>query len=108
MLGNDDNSSIEINVNKGGNETSKGTVSIDISEYKALLKAKFDLEMVKDVLLNRAETDWSGNYLLWNCATTGIVFRYVMGDAYDKKLEELKELNNKKLEELSNNKEDGE
>lgn len=107
MLGNDDNS-IEINVNKGGNGTSKGTVSIDISEYKALLKAKFDLEMVKDVLLNRAETDWSENYLIWNGATTGIVFRYVMGDAYDKKLEELKELNSKKLEELLNNKEDGE
>lgn len=107
MLGNDDNSNIEINVNKGGNGTSKGTVSIDISEYKALLKAKFDLGMVKDVLLNRAETDWSGNYLIWNGVTTSIVLRYVMGDAYDKKLEELKELNNKKLEEL-NNKEDGE
>ena len=107
MLGNDDNS-IKINVNKGGNGMSEGTVLIDISEYKALLKAKFDLEMVKDVLLNRAETDWSGSYLAWNCATTGIVFRYVMGDAYDKKLEELKELNDKKLEELLNNKEDDE
>lgn len=107
MLGNDDNS-IKINVDKGGNGTSEGTVLIGISEYKALLKAKFDLEMVKDVLLNIAETDWSGNYLVWNGATASIVFRYVMGDAYDKKLEELKELDDKKLEELLNNKEDGE
>lgn len=96
MLGNDDNSNIEINVNKGGNVTSKGTVSIDISEYKALLKAKFDLEMVKDVLLNSAKTDWSGKYLAWSDVTTSVVFRYILGDAYDKKLEEL------------NNKEDGE
>lgn len=106
MLGNDDNSKIEINVNKGGNGMSEGTVSIDISEYKALLKAKFDLEMVKDVLFNRAETDWSGNYIVLNSVTTSIVLRYVMGDAYDKKLEELKELNNKKLEELLNKEED--
>lgn len=96
MLGNDDNSSIEINVNKGGNGTSKGTVSIDISEYKALLKAKFDLEMVKDVLLSRADTGWSGKYLTWSDETTSAVLRHIMGDAYDKKLKEL------------TNKEDGE
>lgn len=89
MLGNDDNSKIEINVNKGGNVMSEGSVSIDISEYKELLKVKFDLEMVKDVLLNRASTDWSGKYLTWSDATTSAVFRHVMGDAYDKKLEEL-------------------
>lgn len=76
------------------------------TEYKNLLKAKFVLEMVKDVLLTSASTDWSGKYLTWDDATTSAVFRYVMGDAYDKKLEELKELEDKKLEEL--NKEDGE
>lgn len=89
MLGNDDNSNIKINVNKGGNGTSKGTVTIDIGEYKTLLKAKFDLEMVKDVLLNGAKTDWSGKYLAWDDATTSSVLRHIMGDAYDKKLEEL-------------------
>lgn len=97
MLGNDDNSNIEINVNKGGNGTSKGTVSIDISEYKALLKAKFDLEMVKDVLLSKADISWSGKYLIWNDETTSAVLRHILGDAYDNKREELKS----KLEELS-------
>lgn len=64
-------------------------VQIATTEYKNLLKAKFDIEMAKDVLLNRAGTDWSGKYLTWNDATTSAVFRYIMGDAYDKKLEEL-------------------
>lgn len=77
-------------------------VQITRTEFENLLKAKFDLEMVKDVLLNMAKTDWTGNYLAWNDATTSAVVRYIMGDAYDKKLEEL---NKKKIEEL-NNKED--
>ncbi len=64
-------------------------VQIATAEYKNLLKAKLDLEMAKDVLLNRADTDWSGKYLTWNDATTSAVFRHIMGDAYDKKLEEL-------------------
>lgn len=84
----------------------ESTVRITRTEFENLLKAKFDLEMVKDVLLNRAKTDWTGNYLAWNDATTSAVLRHIMGDAYDKKLEELKELEDKKLEEL--NKEDGE
>lgn len=84
----------------------ENTVQITRIEFENLLKAKFDLEMVKDVLLSRAKTDWTENYLAWNDATTSAVLRHIMGDAYDKKLEELKELNNKKLEEL--NKEDGE
>lgn len=67
----------------------ENTVQITNTEYKNLLKAEFDLEMVKDVLLNMAGTDWSGKYLTWNDATTGAVFRRIMGDAYDKKLEEL-------------------
>ena len=64
-------------------------VQIATAEYKNLLKAKVHLEMAKDVLLNRAGTDWSGKYLTWNDATTSAVFRHIMGDAYDKKLEEL-------------------
>lgn len=64
-------------------------VQIATAEYENLLKAKFDLEMVKYVLLNRASTDWSGKYLIWNDATISAVFRHVMGDAYDKKLEEM-------------------
>lgn len=65
------------------------TVQIATAEYKNLLKAKFDLEMAKDVMLDRAGIDWSGKYLTWNDATTRAVFRYIMGDAYDRKLEEL-------------------
>lgn len=93
MLGNDDNS-IKINVGKGGNGMSEGTVSIKISELESLLKAKFDLEMVKDVLINRAQPDWTKEYLVWHDTTTSTVLRYIMGDAYDKKLAELKEKGN--------------
>lgn len=65
-------------------------VQITSTEYENLLKAKFDLEMVKDVLLNRASADWMGKYLVWNDETTSAVLRYIIGDEYDKKLEELK------------------
>lgn len=64
-------------------------VQITSAEFESLLKAKFDMEMVKDVLLNTAEIGWSGNYLVWTDKTTSTVLRYVMGDAYGKKLEEL-------------------
>lgn len=64
-------------------------VPITSTKYESLLKAKFDLETVKDVLINRADTDWSGKYLTWSDETTSAVLRHIMGDAYDKKLEEL-------------------
>ena len=64
-------------------------VQITRTELESLMKAKFDLEMVKDVLLNRAGLDWSRKYLAWSDETTNVVLRHVMGDAYDKKLEEL-------------------
>lgn len=64
-------------------------VQITRTEFENLLKAKFDLEMVKDVLLSRAGTDWSGKYLVWDGESTSAVLRHIMGDAYDRKLEEL-------------------
>lgn len=64
-------------------------VQITSTEYATLLKAKFDMEMVKDVLLNRASAGWTGKYLVWNDETTSAVLHYIMGDAYGKKLEEL-------------------
>lgn len=64
-------------------------VQITKDEFESLLKAKFDLEMVKDVLLNKASLDWSGKYLVWSDATTSDVLRYIIGDAYGKKLEAL-------------------
>lgn len=84
----------------------ENTIQITSSEFKSMLKTKFDLEMVKDVLLNRASLDWSKKYLVWSDETTSDVLRHIMGDAYDKKLEELKELEDKKLEELRNKEED--
>lgn len=74
----------------------KNMIQITIAEYKHLLKAKFDLEIVKDVLLNRASADWSRKYLVWSDGTASAIIRYIIGHEYDKKLEEL------------NNKEDGE
>lgn len=67
----------------------KNMVPITSTKYESLLKAKFDLETVKDVLINRAGIDWSGKYLTWSDETTSAVLRHIMGDAYDKKLEEL-------------------
>ena len=64
-------------------------VQITIAEYKHLLKAKFDMEIVKDVLLNRASADWSRKYLVWSDETTSAIIRYIIGHEYDKKIEEL-------------------
>lgn len=72
------------------------TVQLTRTEFENLLKARFDLIMVKDVLLNQASLAWTGKYLVWSDETTSALLRYIMGDAYDKKLEEL------------TNKEDGE
>lgn len=75
-------------------------VQITRTEFENLLKAKFDLEMVKDVLINRASTGWSGKYLAWSDETTSTIFKHILGDAYDKKLEELNkldELNSKEV-----------
>lgn len=77
-------------------------VQITKAEFESLLKAKFDMEMAKDVLLNRAKADWLGKYLVWNDTTTSAVLRHILGDAYDNKLEEL----NNNVEEL--NREDSE
>lgn len=74
----------------------ENTVQITSAEYENMLKTKFDLEVVKDVLLNMASLDWTGKYLVWRDESTSTILRYIMGDAYDKKLEEL------------NSKEDGE
>lgn len=71
------------------------TVQLTRTEFENLLKARFDLIMVKDVLLNQASLAWTGKYLVWSDETISTILRYIMGDAYDKKLEEL-------------NKEDGE
>ena len=67
----------------------ENTVQLTRTEFEYLLKARFDLIMVKDVLLNQASLAWTGKYLVWSDETTSALIRYIMGDAYDKKLEEL-------------------
>ena len=67
----------------------ENTVQLTRTEFENLLKARFDLIMVKDVLLNQASLAWTGKYLVWSDETTSAILRYIMGDAYDKKLEEL-------------------
>ena len=67
----------------------ENTVQITSAEYENMLKTKFDLEVVKDVLLNMASLDWTGKYLVWRDESTSTILRYIMGDASDKKLEEL-------------------
>lgn len=64
-------------------------VQVTRTEFENLLKAKLDMEMVKDVLLNQASLAWTGKYLVWSDETTSALLRYIMGDAYDKKFEEL-------------------
>ena len=67
----------------------ENTVQLTRTEFENLLKARFDLIMVKDVLLNQASLAWTGKYLTWSDETTSTILRYIMGDDYDKKLEEL-------------------
>jgi len=64
-------------------------VQLTRTEFEDLLKARFDLTMVKDVLLSGANASWSRKYLKWDDETTSAVLRHIIGDAYDKKLEEL-------------------
>ncbi len=68
----------------------ENTVQLTRTEFEYLLKARFDLIMVKDVLLNRAGLDWTGKYLVWSDESTSTILRYIIGDAYEKKVEELK------------------
>jgi len=102
MLGNDDNSNIEINVNKGGN--GKGTVSIDISEYKEILELAYKAAMLKEAILNAATLDFYGKRLYFGVdGEVATIFKCAFPSEYGSKLRELMD---KKKEEDS--KEDGE
>lgn len=105
MLGNDDNSNIEINVNKGGNGMSEGTVTIDISEYKQILELAYKAAMLKEAVLNAATLDFYGNDLYFGaCSEVGAILKYAFHSEYESKLRELKR--NQKTAKPS--KEDGE
>ena len=92
MLGNDDNSSIEINVNKGGNGMSEGTVSIDISEYKEILELAYKAAMLKEAVLNTATLDFLGQELYFGgVSEVATIFKYAFPSEYERKLCELRD-----------------
>ena len=90
MLGNDDNSNIEINVNKGGNGTSEGTVSIKISEYKEILELAYKAAMLKEAILNAATLDFYGKRLYFGVdGEVATIFKCAFPSEYGSKLREL-------------------
>lgn len=104
MLGNDDNSNIEINVNKGGNGMPEGTVSIGIGEYKAILELAYKAATLKETLLDSFRLDLFGIGLyVGGDNDVATIFKYAFPSEYESKLRELVD---KKKEEDS--KEDGE
>lgn len=95
MLGNDDNSNIEINVNKGGNGMSDGTVTIARSEYKQILDLAYKAAMLKEAVLNTAALDFYGKDLYFGGnGEVATIFKYAFPEDYESKLREL--MNKKK------------
>lgn len=93
MLGNDDNGNIEINVNKGDNGMSEGTVSIDINEYKDILELAYKAAMLKEVVLSGAMLDiFYGNELCFGGGNeVATIFKYAFPEDYERKLRELQD-----------------
>lgn len=90
MFSKEDNSNIEINVGKGGNGMSEGTVSIRVSEYKELLELAFKAAVIKDVIFAEASLNFDGKSLICGVrGDAGTVAKYLFPEEYDKKLEEL-------------------
>lgn len=89
MFGNEDNS-IKINVNKGGNGTSKGTVSIGIDEYKEILELAFKAATLKEAIFAQAAPSCDGKSLICGVyGDAGTVARYLFPEEYAEKLAEL-------------------
>lgn len=107
MFGNEDNSNVEINVNRGGAGTSDGTVTIGISEYKKILELAYKAAMLKEAVLSTAMLDYYGKELYLGGKNDVVtIFKYAFPSEYEGKLRELKKEDDKKKEE--DNKEDGE
>lgn len=90
MLGNDDNSNIKINVNKGGNGMAEGTVSIDVSEYKKILELSYKAAILKEAMFADAMLSNDGKSLvcsIWGDA--GRIAKYLFPEEYAEKLTEL-------------------
>ena len=93
MFGNEDNSSIEINVDKGENGMLKETVSIDISEYKSILELAYKAAMLKEAVLNTAVLDtFYGEELYFGGGVeVATIFKYAFPEDYERKLRELQD-----------------
>lgn len=90
MFSNEDNSNIEINVNKEGNGMSEGTVSIGISEYKSILELAYKAAMLKEAVLNCAKLDIYGKDLYFSSGIeVATVFKYAFPTDYESKIREL-------------------
>lgn len=89
MFGNEDNS-IKINVDKGCDGMSEGTVSIDISDYKKILELAYKAAMLNEAVLNNLKLDFSGKEL---CVGGGnevaTIFKYAFPKKYENRLREL-------------------
>lgn len=90
MFGNEDNSSIEINVDKGGNGMPKGTVTIDVSDYKKILELAYKAAMLKEAVLDCATLDFYGKELYFGGGNeVATIFKYAFPSEYADKLREL-------------------
>lgn len=89
MFGNEDNS-IKINVDKGCNGMSEGTVSIDISDYKKILELAYKAAMLEEAVLDNLRLDFFGKEL---CVGGGnevaTIFKYAFPKEYEDRLREL-------------------
>ena len=104
MLGDDDNSNIEINVNKGGNGRSEGTVTIGLSEYKEILELAYKAAILKEAVMSASTLDLYGKELYFGGINdVAAIFKYAFPKEYKNRLRELAD---KKKEE--DNKEDAE
>lgn len=91
MLGNDDNGSIEINVNEGGNGMPEGTVTIGISEYRQILELAYKAAMLKEAILNAAMLSSYSNELFFGGGNNelGTIFKYAFPEDCESRLREL-------------------
>ena len=90
MLGNNDNSNIKINVNKGDNGMSEGTVSIGIDEYKEILELAFKAATLKEAIFAQAVPSFDGKSLIFGVyGDAGMVAKYLFPEEYAEKLAEL-------------------
>jgi len=92
MSGNDDYSgNVEINVDRGGNGMSGGTVTIGISEYKKILELAYKAAMLKEAVLNCATLGLYGKELFFGVGNSEVaaIFKYAFPEDYESRLREL-------------------